>query len=290
MRQWFRLISLFLSPIFLVSAIFGIVGADNLNTAWQWFSTTAIPWIVLLLTLENLLLLLLIVVSVYAFLRSVKKPEWPIEVLSTKVSITVDPTDHSKYKVFTEQYLRANRPDVSAYYNKVVPSPNGEIFENISTSIDGYGGTVIEQEPDSPLRIGTVKSGWDCIQVFKQPLPFPFYAPLVPSFMLAKQEPQRMSSLLRQMVVRRTTTVNFKDDPDIRLQYHQIVSQRYPHRNITIILELPDSAVINQDKVIGRHRRENAVYRETVDWTSGNTCRVFFKRIRNETAGIYWEI
>lgn len=290
MREWFRLVSLFLSPILLVSAILGIVGADNLKIVWQWIVTTAIPWIVPLLTLENLLLLLLIVVSVYAFLRSVKKPEAPIEVLSTKVSITVDPTDHSKYKVFTEQYLRANRPDVSAYYNKFVPSPNGEVFKNISTSIDGYGRTVIEQEPDSPLQIGTKKSGWDCIQVFKQPLPYPFYAPLVPSFMLAKQEPQRMSSLLRRLVVRRTTTVDFKDDPNIRIRYHQIVSQRYPHRNITIILELPAGAVVNQDKIIARHRRENAVYRETVDWTSGNTCRVFFRRIRRETAGIYWEI
>ncbi len=289
MREWFRLVSLLLSPILLVSGILGIVGADNLNTVWKWFLTAAIPWTVPLLTLANFLLLLLILVSIYAFLRSVKKPQAPIEVLSTKVSINVDRNDHSKYTVFTEQYLRANRPDVSAYYNNFSPSPNGEVLANISTSIDGYCGTVIEQEPESPLQIGTEKSGWDCIQVFKQPLPYPFYAPLVPSFMLVKQEPQRMSSLLRRMVVRRTTTVNFKDDPNIKPQYHLITAQRYPQRNITIILTLPVGFVISKEKVIARHRRENAVYRETVDWTSGNTCSVYFKSIRREAAGIYWE-
>ena len=290
MREWFRLATLLLSPILFVSGIIGIVGTDNLTTAWQWFLTTAVPWTVPLLTLENLLLLLLILVSTYAFLRSVKKPRAPIEVLSTNISVTVDRNDHSKYTVFTEQYLRANRPDVSAYYYTFSPSPNGEVFGNISTSIDGYGGTVIEQEPDGLLQVGTEKSGWDCIQGFKQPLPYPFYAPLVPSFMLAKQEPQKMSALLRRMVVRRTTTAHFKDDVNMKTRYHVIAARRYPAREITITLAFPNNASINQDKVIARHRKQNAVSRETVDWTSGNTCRVFFKRIRNENAGIYWEI
>ncbi len=289
MREWFRLATLLLSPILFVSGIIGIVGTDNLNTAWQWFLTTAVPWTVPLLTLENLLLLLLILVSTYAFLRSVKKPRAPIEVLSTNISITVDRDDHSKYTVFTEQYLRANRPEVSAYYNNFSPSPNGEVFRNISTSIDGYGGTVIEQEPDSPLQVGTEKSGWDCIQVFEQPLPYPFYAPLVPSFMLAKQEPQRMSALLKRMVVRRTTTVHFKDDVNVKTRYQTISARRYPQRDITISLAFPDNASIKKNKVIARHRKQNAVSIETVDWTSSNTCKVFFKRIRNETAGIYWE-
>lgn len=290
MREWFRLVSLLLSPILLASGILGIVGIGNLKIAWQWLLTTVIPWTVPLLTLENLLLLLLILVAIYTFLRSAKKPEAPIEVLSTKVSINVDRADHSKYTVFTEQYLRANRPEVSAYYCNVLPSPNGEVFANISTSIGGYGRTVIEQEFDSPLKIGTERSGWDYIQVFKQSLPYPFYAPLVPSFMLAKQEPQRMSWLLRRMVVRRTTTVHFKDDLNVGIQYHQIFSQRYPQRNITIILEFPDGVVIDQDKIIARHRKENAIYRETVDWISGNTCRVYFKRMRREMVGIYWEV
>jgi hypothetical protein len=125
----------------------------------------------------------------------------PISVIWTKLDIHFDAADGSRVRIEREQALRANQPEVSAYFMQCRPtSENGRIPEaSISGSV--YCGNLNYQ--DRLDLHGNDARGFEVMHLFGAALPFAWYMPLIPVWLLNREPDRLFGSFKKKIPVRR---------------------------------------------------------------------------------------
>jgi hypothetical protein len=165
----------------------------------------------------------------------------PITVVSTKVVTSFDKDGGAVHK--RTQLLRANQPNVTAHISTHAPgAPNGKIIKEKARAdalcYEWPGASYIE------LR-ALGGGGYEMLHIFDKPLPFSWYMPLIPTWIL-NREPERLFKFIRRRVVIRRDEMHYVDEYKIdqpTMNFTQ--AGRYRHYNLSIRLEFNDLAFRN---------------------------------------------
>jgi hypothetical protein len=175
------------------------------------------------------LLVLAFAAAVYMITLQYIYRNTPITVIFTKLSVTFDTAGGA---IFTrEQLLRANQPNVTAYISKHgASSPTGRVvLESISASAycSGWqGNDITELRPSG----GTV----EVLHIFTRPLPFSWYMPLIPTWILHR-EPEHLFKFIRKNVVQRRDEIHYENEFNVALPMMNFSQGlRYQHFNLSI--------------------------------------------------------
>lgn len=206
----------------------------------------------------------------------------PLSVISTRLDIYFENPDGSSVRIDREQYLRANQPEVTAYYVSCRPtSPNGRIAEdsiNCSVYCDGNN-----FQNDLDLH-GTETRGFEVMHSFGRPLPYASYMPFIPRWIL-NREPERLFRLFRSKVVVRRMSLTYVNEFNVPKPSMSFIAATYPHYNITISIHFPPNH--NNRNLRARRIKTNGVVE--MQWRRReNVCHIFIDRLENETLRITW--
>ncbi len=126
------------------------------------------------------LIVLLFLASVYALIVGRIYRRVPITILSNNIEIKYLNADGSRVVVQKEQTLRANQRNVTAFINRHSPTSGGRVPKNeISASI--FAG----DDLDDHLEIyGQENRSLETIHMFKRPLPYGWFMPLMETISL----------------------------------------------------------------------------------------------------------
>jgi hypothetical protein len=164
----------------------------------------------------------------------------PITVISTKVVTSFDKNGGAVQR--RTQLLRANQPNVTAHMSTHAPSaPTGKIIKEKAKAdaicYDWPGSSCIELRP--------LGAGYEMLHIFDEPLPFIWYMPLIPTWIL-NREPQRLFKFIRRRVVVRRDEMHYVDEYKIDQPTMNFTQTGiYRHFNLSIRLEFNDLQFTN---------------------------------------------
>jgi hypothetical protein len=193
----------------------------------EWSQTFLMRWV----------LVLAFSAGVYVFAIRYIYRNIPITIISTDLTVTFGPDGSATLS--RNQLLRANQPNVTAYFSRHGPSaPNGSV-------------------PMDRIRADAFCRDWDCanevelrqigqtvelLHIFDSGLPFRWYMPLIPAWIL-NRDPARLFPWVGRYIVRRSDEVHYQNEfggPQPIMEFTQ--AGRYQHFNLTIrihFLEVP---------------------------------------------------
>lgn len=192
--------------------------------------------------------------------------------------------DGTQVKVSRTQYLRANHPEVTAYYMEAWTSFGGQIRRDLLTA-DAFAGTRrIPNHADVPPTRGNERL--EITHVIENGMPFGLRNMLVPAFVLRW--------LIRlgyfpPFVVRRDLALTYQNEHTLADTYYQIVADRYIQKNVTVHVTFhPDRPPVLPNGVLKCQLiRRNGM--ETLAFNTGAQNGEFmyrFSRLRNEKVRI----
>jgi len=101
----------------------------------------------------------------------------PISVIWTRLHVFFDMPDGSRVRFERENGLRANQPNVTAYFTSSRPTmPLGRLIRGSITGTVYCDG---QRFPDKIRTHGTEAKGFEIIHMFGRPLPYAWYMPLI---------------------------------------------------------------------------------------------------------------
>ena len=226
-----------------------------------------------------LLVIAFFALSYSAFIQFIFR-NLPITIISTELSVRFGPNGQALMK--RKQLLRANQPNVTAYFNS-----HGATASKGSISRDKIRGSVYCQDwnTNDSLELRGTEKKLEVLHIFSNPLPYAWYMPLVPTWIL-NRDPQRLFKYLRKYVVTRESEVQyeneFADDPVMNFTS----AGRYQHFNLSIMLEFERSLPKNF-KV--REIRNNGVTDLTPQKTSEKSIALRVDKVSASTIRITWD-
>lgn len=166
----------------------------------------------------------------------------PISVIWTKLDIHFDAADGSRVRIEREQALRANQPEVSAYFMQCRPtSENGRIPEaSISGSV--YCGNLNYQ--DRLELHGNDARGFEVMHLFGAALPFAWYMPLIPIWLLNREPDKLFGSFKKKIPVRRMS-VTYLNEFNVAKPAINFMASIYTQHNISVHFHVPAETRLN---------------------------------------------
>ena len=286
-----------IAALLTVGGVVGLIGTSNIDVFIGWLGT-AIAWILQHVTTQNIMMVLLIILGSWAYVRYRRYRGIPLTILSTDVQVEIDDRTDNKITVTRKQIIRSRHPNVTTIHTKSTPSYGGEIPK------DGVRGG-LENDPcnltNSLEKIGSPKAGWDCMHMVQPSLPFPWYTYFIPDFMVAQPPWDRRSKVIRKCAVQRRMRVIYLDpeNSDSDEQYYQIIADRYLQKNLTLTLALPlrfkDDDYVRNSKIASANLIGHAVVEEIpIVWRKNEGGRIVgtaqVKKLQNAGFGIYWNL
>lgn len=168
--------------------------------------------------LERPLLLVVGAVSALAAISAYRKRNDAFTSISTDISIYFEKEDGSKVRMTRKQKVRANHPNVSAYFTTIDAGRHGTVPPG---EVSGWARTHKREPLNAKLEILGDEKKCDIIQICEPSFPFNWSLDLLPDF------------LRRDFIEREITTVHygcFQEEED----YYEVLTDRYPNTAVTI--------------------------------------------------------
>lgn len=277
----------FVLALAAVLGLFGpnvIVPADALDALKSFFQAPDYY----LFASERPFLVLLAIGLLYNGIVTARYRNIPITALSTSLELHFEDADGVTVTSQRKQVIRANHPNVTAYYTEVSPSRGGIIRkEEINFWLDRFDGQVAEEMH----KYGREDVGWECIQMFARPLPYKWYLPLLPESLLLIK-PQYLPRFIRRLIVIRHGNVTYRNEFNRPDPFHQFRSIRYTHKRISIELHFHEQNMPSYDDILAHRISSNGVLSEKVT-RQQKEGRKYFRievdRLINERLRVSWK-
>ena len=230
-----QLFGALVNPILYLIAILGLAGFSSIrdlyNTLFsnQNLVENLLPKLSFLLDDWRLLFFFMFLILLYRTWINMKFRTSPISVLSTKITLRFLKPDGSKVHVFRNQVLRANHPNVTAYYATMTPRWGGRIStKSINCELFGDNSKVISTFD----QIGEETTGWEIVQKFNPSIPYTPFFPFIPNFLYYSDN----FNLLDRLVVKKSSECNYIDDLNTDSPEFNLKAMRYTHQKVEIKL------------------------------------------------------
>jgi hypothetical protein len=223
----------------------------------------------------------LLIGAAYILIVSWAYRNLPISVIWTKLNVHFEAEDGSLVRIEREQALRANQPGVTAYFMNCRPTaPTGIVS---GASIKGALYCDNKQYSDRIELHGNETRGFEVTHDFESPLPYAWYMPLIPMFLL-NREPEQMMRWLKKKIVVRRLSVSYSNEFNIDRPSMNFHASVYSQHNISICIRRPEGQLPN---LRVRRIKTNGVV--DVSWRrQENHALIFVDRLQNETLRITW--
>src|SRR5665213_1296336 len=235
---------------------------------WQWSLGFAMRW----------LCVALIIGSIYILVTNKIYRNIPISVIWTKLIVHFDTVDGSRVRIAREQALRANQPNVTAYFMTARPTTQtGRMPE------DGISGNVFCGDTDYNDRLdlhGDERRGFEIIHLFGQSLPYAWYMPLIPIWLL-NRDPQRLFWFLKNKVVVRRISTTYEDEHNIPRPSMSFSATIYPQHNFEISMRCPAGHLLTNIQAM--RIKNNGIVDVRARQQTDGTFVLFIDRLQNET-------
>lgn len=226
-----------------------------------------------------------IVVICIAYLLSINRiyRNIPITVISTTADIKFHDADGKHVSFNRTQLLRANAPNVTAYLFQISPStpagtcPGTEIFVDTFCDNLGFVSTIDKHGSDA--------SGYEVIHEFGRSLPYRWYMPLIPSFLL-KRDRKYMATFIRSNIVKRTQTNVYLNEFNVPNPVIDFTAATYPQHNIEINIHFSERRPSN---IKVRRIQNRGVVSIPVENSGTTSIKASLERLQNETLRISWD-
>ena len=221
--------------------------------------------------------------AVYTFITTQYYKNIPISVISTKLTAHFEDPTGSRVRVDREQSMRANEADVTAYFWSTKPTTEtGSVPKNLFVSSVYCKGARLNNNLD---YYGSDSKGYDIIHDFGTSMPFAWYMPLVPMWILNRNVNDLWGFIGNNIVVR-TNSTTFLEEFNGEVATMQFYAENYPNHNITIELNFYPSHVPQDFKVI--RIRNNGVVQEDYITKSNSLFSIYIRNLQDERLRITW--
>lgn len=212
---------------------------DPPKTLTQILVSTTKPELTLSYAMQVLFVFMFICGAYIVVVKRIFK-DVPITVLSTRISIKFAGAKGKKAHFTREQIFRANQSNVTAYHSSVQPTaPDGRIAQdkiemniycegcNFGNSFDADG---------SPDR------GFDFIHEFGRPLPYRWYMPLIPLWLISHETRGKIKAIKNNLPIR-TQYMLYEDDFTHKPSFELTAGHYYAAMNIEVELDFAETDV-----------------------------------------------
>lgn len=187
-------------------------------------------------------LVIVLVASCYMFVIRMMFRNTPLSVIWTEAEVNFLKQDGSEVKSHRKQLLRANQPNVTACFNRhTVSSANGKTPHNrielaaycVNTKLNDY----------SDIS-GNETGATDIIHIFRTPLPYKWYMPLIPKFVINRHY-DRIPMFIRKYLVLRYLFVVYENEYNVRKPVIDLKSDSvaYQHFNLRVTIDFGEGTI-----------------------------------------------
>jgi hypothetical protein len=204
----------------------------------------------------------------------------PITVVSTEIVTTFGANGSGVQK--RTQRLRANRRNVTAYISNHAPSAlTGKIIRD-QMRAEAF---CHDWPATSHVEIRAMGSGFEMLHIFDRPLPFSWYIPLIPIWIL-NRDPNRLFKFIRNKVVMRRDEIHYVGEFNSEQPLMNFTQAgRYHHYNLSIRLEFNELPFTNFQ---AREIQNNGVLNIQFESESENVRIVRVDKMITGTIRISW--
>jgi hypothetical protein len=239
----------------------------------QWTQEFLMKWLVVLA----------FAAACYTFFISMWFRNTPITIISSKIDVSFNNADGSEVEIYREQLLRANEPNVTAYFSAHEASGNGTVPSDrigVSASCD-------HAEFDQSFELFVQGGKTELFHKFTKGLPYKWYMPLMPIWIL-NRDYRRLPWFLRKYVVTRTNSVVYINEYNVEKPIMDFAagSGRYHQYNTLIRLNFKDMVA---DNVRVMRIKNSGVTDVKKDKQANGTVVIWIETIRMETIRITWQ-
>jgi hypothetical protein len=229
------------------------------------------------------LLALTFIASCYSLATGIIFRNIPITIIWTRVQVRFMDEFGERVELHREQLLRANQPDVTAYFSTHSPTSGGHVpHDQITASVYCESCNLNDRIEVTGSETGKT----ELVHVFGTPLPYRWYMPLIPAWAL-NQEYSRLPKFIRRYVVIRRNKIVYCDEylgPKPVMSFSS-TSGRYHQFNMQLEVAfhgpVPDSLKIMRIK-------NNGVIDVHSERRPDNSVVVRLDKMRTETLRISW--
>lgn len=229
------------------------------------------------------LFVLVFIASSYNLILGMIFKNIPVTVISARIDVRFKSNDGSLVEIQREQLLRANQPDVTAYFSKHVPGQtNGTVpFDRITASAFCESRNLA----DTFEVYGEEHRQAEVIHKFGQSLPYAWFMPLVPNWFL-NRDYNRIPKFFRKYVVVRRITVFYANEYNVPKPVMDFnVINLYRHFNMYVNINF--NGMGYPAAFAARRIKHNGIVDVPIE-RENNTARIRLDRVRAETLRITW--
>ena len=276
----------FLGPFLYIASILGLFGfssvselytklvSQDYSSLFTYFSFLFRDW--------RLPFFFLLLALLYRSWMHFRFRNTPLTVLTTHITLRFEKSDGSYVHVFREQTVRANQPNVKAYYTTMTPRWGGTIAR--STIESGLSNETKKIFSSSDVT-GHEATGWQLVQTFDPAVPYTPFFPFIPRFLFKEN-----NRYFQKYVLKRHSRCYYENDfidPD---PYFSLKAERYTHHEVEIILQFDVNAVppavAMKAQLIDRHGVSDVAVRPTA---KGNEYMIRVLNLRHDELRISWK-
>jgi hypothetical protein len=230
------------------------------------------------------LLMLAFLAACYTFIISIVYRNIPITVISTDITVTFLSGDFSEVHIYREQLLRANQPNVTAYFSSHTPSGRGQIPHAQITAAAYCDKAGFQSDFEI---FGEDGKKAELFHMFLDGLPYKWYMPLIPIWFL-NNEYNKLPRFLRKNLVSRTNKVIYINEFNVEKPVidFAFITGRYHQHNITINLSFPHTPRPASLRVM--RIKNNGVIKISPQIKANGDVLIHSHTIRMETIRITW--
>jgi hypothetical protein len=231
------------------------------------------------------LLVLLFLGTLYALIAARIYRDIPVTIVSTNIELRYLTPDGARGQVRRTQTLRANQRRVTAFFGvHYVTAPNGRIPRgDIHASAFSDTGAL----GDTLDIHGSETKSLEVIHMFGRPLPYAWFMPLVPIWLI-RGDYDNLFCCFRRFLVQRTASAVYENEFNSeRVMY--FASANYPSYNIVITLNFEGTAMPAQDQIKALQIKSPGVVTLPCDYRPGEAKAIFrLHKMQNERLRISW--
>jgi hypothetical protein len=207
----------------------------------------------------------------------------PISVIWTRVDVYFDSPDGSRVRVDREQALRANQPGVTAYFLSCKPNAeNGRVSERDITGSVHCGDVAFQDHIDLH---GTETRGYEIMHTFGTALPYAWYMPLTPVWVLNRQ-PERLLKCFKRKVPIRRMSITYTNEFNVPKATMSFIAAIYPQHNVSIYFHFPQGNAVRN--LQAKRIKSNGVVDVRPRDQGNSNFLLYLDRLENETLRITW--
>ena len=231
----------------------------------------------------RLAFLLMFLALLYHTWINAKFKSIPISVLSTNITLRFVQPDGSDVHVFRNQILRANRPNVTAYFGTLTPRPGGRIDkDSIDCDVVGENANVTSTFD----ALGDEDTGWEIVQKFSPRIPYTSFFPFIPNLIHFGNTAHYFDKL----ILRKFSECHYINDLNTEYPEFNLKALRYTHHRVLIELEFHENNIPSPDSIQAQLFGRNGVRNITpIRTPQPKVFRVEVSDLRQDRLRITWK-